>query len=153
MENDQNLIETDLIIDTSIYAHLKETAGWGKFLSIVGFIYSGLVAMGAIFAASMLSRLTGSYSANTHTNSITAVAVGIVYLGLAGVVFFMSMFLFRFAKNTQIAIKTNDQEALNDSFKNLKIYFRFAGIITVIAIILTVLMVVAVMMAAAFSRG
>ena len=153
MESDQNLIETDLIIDSSINAHLKETAVWGKFLSVIGFIYSGLVAIGAIFAASMFSKLAGSYGANANANSITGIAVGVVYLGLAGVVFFMSLFLFRFAKNTQIAIKTNDQQALNDSFKNLKIYFRFAGIITVVALILTVLMVMGVMMAAAFSRG
>jgi Family of unknown function (DUF5362) len=152
MENELNLIETDLIVDSTISAHLKETAVWGKFLGVIGFIYSGLVVVGAIFAASMFAKLTGN--ATGGSNGLMAGGmVGIVYLGLAGVVFFMSMYLFRFAKNTQVALKTNDQETLAASFKNLKVYFRFAGIITVVALIITVLGIMGLMLATAFSRG
>jgi hypothetical protein len=153
MENEQNLIETDLIIDSTINAHLKETAVWGKFLGIIGFIYSGLVALGAIFAATMFARLTGSSTSFGGSSVMAGGAVGIVYLVIAGVVFLMSMYLFRFAKNTQLAIKLNDQEALSTAFKNLKIYFRFAGIITVVALIFTVLGIMGIMLASAFSRG
>lgn len=152
MDNEQNLIETDLIIDSTISVHLKEAAAWGKFLGIIGFVYSGLIAVGAIFAATMLSNLSGKYS-NGAGGLLAGGSVGVIYLALAGVVFFMSMYLFRFAKNIQVALKNNDQEALTASFNNLKIYFRFAGIITVIALIFTVLGVIGVLVAAAFSRG
>ena len=56
VDKDQNLIETDLIIDSAISMHLRETAVWGKFLSIIGFVYCGLIALGAIFAASFFAE-------------------------------------------------------------------------------------------------
>lgn len=152
MDIDQNLIETDLIIDSTISMHLKETAVWGKFLAIIGFIYSGLIALGAIFAASMFAKLSGNYS-RSKDGLLAGVSVGIIYLTIAGVIFIMSMYLFRFAQKTQAALQANDQVNLTASFKNLKIYFRFAGIITVIALIVTILGVIGVMLAAAFSRG
>jgi len=152
MEKEQNLIEAELIIDSSIIVHLKETAAWGKFLGVIGFIYSGLIAAGAIVAASMLSNLTSSYSGGAG-GLLAGGSVGVIYLVLAGVVFFMSMYLFRFAKNIQAALKSNDQEALTDSFNHLKIYFRFAGVITVVALIFTVLGVIGILVAAAFGRG
>jgi Family of unknown function (DUF5362) len=152
MDNNQNLIETDLLIDSAISMHLKETAVWGKFLSVIGFIYSGLIAVGAIFAVSMFAKITGN-SVGRSSGLMAGVGVSIVYLTIAGVLFFMSLYLYRFAKHTQAAIKANDQETLTISFKNLKIYFRFAGIITVIALIFTVLGFIGIMVAASFGRG
>ncbi len=152
MENELNLIETDLIVDSTISTHLKETAVWGNFLAVIGFIYSGFILLAAIFAASMYARLTGNATGSTN-GLLVGGMVGIIYLVLAGIIFFMSMYLFRFAKNIQVALKTNDQETLVASFKNLKIYFRFAGIITVVALIITVLGIMGFMLAHAFSRG
>lgn len=152
MQNEQNLIEPELIIDSTINIHLKEAAAWGRFLGIIGFIYSGLTTAGAIFAATILSNLSSSYSGGAG-GLLAGGSVGVIYLALAGVVFFMSMYLFRFAKNIQVALKNNDQDALTASFNNLKIYFRFAGIITVIALIFTVLGAIGVLIAAAFTRG
>ncbi len=152
MEYEQNLIETELMVDSTINVHLKESAAWGKFLGIIGFVYSGLIAVGAIFAASMVANLSGNYSGGAG-GLLAGGSVGVIYLVFAGVVFFMSMYLYRFAKNTQAALKSNDQHTLSVAFNNLKIYFRFAGIITVIALVFTVLGVIGVLVAAAFSRG
>lgn len=151
MENKQNLIETDLIVDSAISAHLKETAVWGKFLGVIGFVYSGFAVLGAIFAASMFAKLTGNATGSSN-GLLRGGMVGIIYLGLAGIIFFMSMYLFRFAKNIQIALKINDQETLVTSFQSLKVYFRFAGIITVVALIITVLGIFGFMLATAFSQ-
>jgi len=152
MESQENLIETDLIIDSSINGHLKETAVWGKFLSIVGFLYSGLIVAGAIFAGSMFSKLAGA-SGTGNSGVVAGGTVAVMYSLIAGVVFFMSIYLFRFARKTLMALAANDQELLIESFRNLKIYFRFAGIITIIALIFSVLGIIGILMATAFSRG
>jgi Family of unknown function (DUF5362) len=151
MENDQDLIETDLIIDSGINLHLKETAAWGKFLAVAGFIYSGFIAIVAIYSASVLTKLSGNYGRSSN-RVLTEGAVAILYLAFAGIAFFMSVNLFRFAKKTQAALQANDQVHLEDAFKHLKIYFRFAGIITVIGLIFSVLGVIGIMMTAAFTR-
>ncbi len=151
MEYQENLIETDLIIDSSGNMHLKETAIWAKFLGIMGFVYSGLIALGAIFAGSMLAKFSGNNLSNSE-GILAGGSVAIIYLGMATVVFFMSLFLFRFARKIQFALQSNDQVTLNESFKNLKIYFRFAGVITVIALIFSVLGIVGILLATAFNR-
>ncbi len=144
-----NLIENDLVIDNVSRGHLAETATWGKFLGIVGFVYSLLVAVGAIFAGSILTKLSGGIESSGE-RMLAGGSVAIIYLVLAGVIFFMSLYLFRFSKNIQLALLTNDQPSLATSLKNLKIYFRFAGIITAIALIFTFLGVIGVMLASAF---
>jgi hypothetical protein len=40
--------------------------------------------------------------------------------------------MFRFASQMKTALYSNDQESLNTSFQNLKRYFRYLGIITII---------------------
>ncbi|MEO6230390.1 MAG: DUF5362 family protein [Ferruginibacter sp.] len=144
-----NLIENDLVIDNASRGHLSETATWGKFLGIVGFVYSLLVAVAAIFAGSILAKLSGGIESSGE-RMLAGGSVAIVYLVLAGVIFFMSLYLFRFSKNIQLALLTNDQPSLTNSLKNLKVYFRFAGIITAIALIFTFLGVIGLMLASAF---
>ncbi|MEO5892196.1 MAG: DUF5362 family protein [Ferruginibacter sp.] len=151
MENDQSLIDTELVVDSAITAHLKETAAWGKFLAVIGFIYSGLIAIGAIYAVSLLTSISGNYGGQSQ-RVWTGGSIAFLYFGFAAIIFYMSVYLYHFAKKTQMAIKGNDQATLEDAFRHLKIYFRFAGIITVITIVLSILGVIAMVLLTSFSR-
>ncbi|MEO7768191.1 MAG: DUF5362 family protein, partial [Ferruginibacter sp.] len=135
-----------------INSHLKETAAWGSFLAVVGFVYSVLIAVGAIFVGAMFSKLPETTYGSAGAGMLVGWSVAIIYMAIAGVVFFMSMFLFRFAKKTKSALKSNDQQNLSEAFKSLKIYFRFTGIITVIALIFTVLGFIGMLVATAFAK-
>ncbi|MEO6723614.1 MAG: DUF5362 family protein [Ferruginibacter sp.] len=148
----QNLLDTDLLIDPIAKTHLKDTAKWAKFLGIVGFIYGALIAIAAIFSGSLIAGMSGNYNRSSG-GLMAGGGVAIVYLVFASVVFFMSYYLFRFAQKTQVALQTNDQPVLNESFKNLKIYFRLAGIVTIIAIVFSILAVIGIIFAATFTRG
>jgi Family of unknown function (DUF5362) len=54
----------------------------------------------------------------------------------------MSLFLFRFASKMKAALYNTDQESLNASFMNLKVLYRFMGIITIIYLVFIVLALV-----------
>ncbi len=152
MEQQKNLLENELIIDSTITGHLKETIMWAKFLGIAGYIISGLIAVGAIVVTTFLTRQTGRYSGSSDMGIVTGGSVMVVYLLVAAVVFFMSRFLFQFAKKAQTALRTSDQENLASAFKNLKVYFRFAGIISILGVIFSILGAIGLMLAASFSR-
>ncbi|MEO6549973.1 MAG: DUF5362 family protein [Ferruginibacter sp.] len=152
MEKEQNLIETDLMVDNDIHLHLKETAAWGKFLAVTGFVYSCLIAIGALLVATMFSTFSPVYGGG-NAQLIAGGTIGVIYLAIAAVVFFMSLHLFRFARKTQSALQANDQGILSEAFRNLKIYFRFTGIVTLIALIFSVLGIIGIIAAAAFNRG
>src|ERR1700679_3416714 len=123
MENNIDILENDLKIDSAIQTYLSEAIAWTKFLSIIGFIISGLTI---VLCVSLM--FAGSMGAGVGA------AVTVFYLLLTAATFFLSNLLFRFTKTTKAAFQNNDQICLEFAFKNLSAYFRLAGIATIVAI-------------------
>ena len=123
-------------IDQSSRSHLWEAAKWARFLAIVGFVMCGLVAIAGIFVGSFFAT-SSPYEGEYGSRSIFAgmgVVLSIFYFGFAVLYFFPCLFLLRFANHMRNAINTDDQVTLNRSFQNLKIMFRYVGILTIIVI-------------------
>ena len=137
----QDLITKDFTIDETIKMHLKETGMWARFLAITGFIASGLIVLIALFSNTMLESMMGP-SSYSSVGSSQAFTIAVIYIILAVVVFFMSLFLFRFGKGMKLAINQTDQEELAKSFLNLKLYHRIAGIFTVIYLVIIVFAII-----------
>lgn len=134
----QNLF--DLHIDHQGNAHLRDAAKWAKFLSIVGFVFCGLIAVVSIFAGSVISTLFArSGDVSSAASGGIGVFVTVFYLLICLVYFFPCLYLFNFATKANVALRTNEVEALNNSFRNLKACFRFVGILTIIGLVFVVL--------------
>ncbi len=129
MESNQNLLNSELQIDTIAHAHLAETAKWGFFLSIVGFILSVIIALVGLFAGTFFSRATSSFGDGALMG---AGFLTFIYLLIGALYFFMSLFLYRFATKMKAALYSNDQDSLNNSFSNLKGLYKLMGIITIV---------------------
>ena len=149
MSHEQNLLDNCLMLDSVAAGHLKESAGWGKFLAIIGFIFSSIIAVIGMFTGFSISRLGSSYSGR-RLHIAEAGNVLLLYPAGAGFLFFMSLYLFRFAQK-KAALSSDNQESTTEACKNLKIYFRFAGITSIIAIVIAILSVIGFVMAATFS--
>lgn len=130
MESNQDLINSPLQIDTIAHAHLAETAKWANFLSIVGFVLSSIIAIIALFAGTLLGSMSRGFGSSS--SMIGAGFITVVYLLIAALYFFMSLFLYRFASKMKTALYSNDQEYLNSSFMNLKSLYKLMGILTII---------------------
>jgi uncharacterized membrane protein len=129
-------LEPELQIDAIGQAHLAETAKWGMFLSILGFIGSAVIVIVALIVAGKLGGYRGSYgeAANFGVGTIM-----VVYLVIAIIYFFMSFFLYRFSSKMKTALQSTDQESLNYAFLNLKNLYKMMGIITIVYLALMVL--------------
>jgi hypothetical protein len=130
-----NLFE--LQIDHNGTSYVRDAARWAKFLAVVGFIFCGLMVLVAILFASVLSSVF-----NTMGSAGPAFSGGLVstvYILMALLFFFPCLYLYNFASKAQAALNRNDQEQLNVSFRNLRAYFRFLGILTIIYLSLLVL--------------
>ena len=137
-------------IDQSSRAHLSEAAKWAKFLAIVGFVMCGLIVVMAIFFGSFLATMSSSFNDESRSSAALTGGMGafvaIFYIGIAILFFFPYLFLFRFATRMKAALNTNDQLTLNTSFQNLKIMFRYVGILTIVMLsfyALAILMLIA----------
>jgi Family of unknown function (DUF5362) len=142
MEQNQDSSLFGLSMDATAKAHIAETARWARFLAIVGMIMCGLMAIGGILAMAAFNSTVNEYQGYRYRNSDMAglgASVMIMYLVVAVIYFFPCMFTLRFANHTQAALRANDQNSLNEGLKNLKVTFRYMGILTIIGLAFFVL--------------
>lgn len=149
-QQNQNLF--DLHVDHIVSSQLSEAAKWGRFIGIVGMIFSALFVLFGLFAGtligSMMPMMGGGDAAGM--GMIGAGFFTFMFLIIALVYFFPALFLFRFGSQAQAAIKSNDQPKLQSSIKNLKACFRFMGILMIIGLAFYVLAFLGSLAGAAF---
>lgn len=140
MEETQTPSLFTLSIDPVTKAQLSETARWAKFLAIVGMVGLGLgVVFGLVYSiwiSTMMGTMQERYGVQSPGAYAGGLAVGsaLIFIVMAVVAFFPMLYMLRFANQMKVALYGNDQESLNTSFQNLKRYFRYVGIITIIGI-------------------
>lgn len=112
-------------------SHLNQTRKWANFLAIFGFITSGLLAIVALSIGSIMATLP-SYNNSLGLESIGTGMITVIYLALAGVCFLIYLYLYRFSNKLKGAINSGDAVQLEESFKNLKLYYKANGIILIV---------------------
>lgn len=130
MENNQALDDNfglGLNITADIREFLDETAKWAHFLSILGFIMVGLIIIIAIFASTFLGVVMNEMQ--VESSGVSTLLITFIYLTIAVINIFPILFLYRFAKNTKEALRSDNQPALSEAFKNLKSHYKFIGIV------------------------
>ena len=153
-QNQQSIF--GLSIDEINRAHLTEASKWGRFLAIIGFVICGLIVLGGLVAAftlssmeNQLSDLPPQYRSSSSFTSALGVGAAIGYILVAIIYFFPCLFLLRFSNSMKTALAGNDQVQLTESFKNLKVMFRYVGIITIIVLSIYILLLIFGVFAAA----
>lgn len=129
-----------LNIDDPIRNHLFETARWGRFLAIIGFIVCGLLVVLGIYFVTSVNTSPGGYRGRYDMYDQGSAFEGlgtmmaVVYVLMALLYFFPCLFLLRFSGKMKAALAANDQAQLTSSFQNLKVLFRYIGILTIIVL-------------------
>ena len=140
MENMQTPIDeptqlSPLEFGDEAQTYLRETKQWAKFLAILGFIFVGLIVLGA-FAMTAVFPSGGGYG------DFPSALIGIIYFLLAVLYFFPVLYLYKFSSHMDKALAGKSPVDLNAAFKNLKSHYRFLGILTIIIIAFYVLAIV-----------
>ena len=150
MEQDQNISLFGLGIDNISKSHLSEAAKWARFLAICGFVLLGLMVVYGIVMSFVIADMAGAmsqydstYSANSLKN-IMGIGMIIFYIICAVIAFFPYYFLLRFANKMKAALVSNDQDALNGSFQNLKILYRYMGILMIISLVFMIFAILSI---------
>ena len=149
-----------LSIDQIGKTHLWDAARWARFLAVCGFVLLGLmiiygIAMSVMFA-NMMSAADNWPPGYERSGMGSAMGLGmgvgmaVFYVICAALAFFPYLFLFRFATKMRNALLSTDQSILNESFKNLKILYRYMGILTIIGLVFMVFGILSLFATAAF---
>lgn len=146
MDQHQTTSLFTLSIDPTSKSHLTEAAKWARFLAIVGMVSLALMIVFALFFSTMMATSENPFEEPVEGGSglMSGVGVGmaLLYIVIAVIWFFPLLYLLRFSNTMKAAINSNDQNALNVSFQNLKSCFRYVGIITIILLIIYALIFV-----------
>lgn len=129
---------SELIVTSEMRGFLKETAKWGKFLAITGFVMMGLGILGMLIGGgAILAESAGGMGLGGFGGGIM-----LMYLLIFVLYIFPLLYLYRFSVNTQKALMSDDQMFLRDAFENLKSLFKFSGIFMAIILGVYLLMIV-----------
>ena len=132
LPGNSDLLNNDLQVSGITQTYLSESARWGKFLSVVGFIFCGVIFITSFFIPSIYSKMSRLNDISSDVMSQAAGTLSIVYIVLAFVLFVPCLFLYRFSIRMKAALTSVSQPDFEASFKNLKSLFKFYGIVTII---------------------
>jgi hypothetical protein len=135
MENNTTNANT-IAINEEIKSYLLESAKWCKFLAILGYIGMGILTLVGLLMMVGLPFMSSSYE------SVPLFGLGLLYVLLAVVYYFPTLYLYRFAFRIKQGFYSNDESVLTDGFLNLKKSLRFVGIMIIILLSLYALILV-----------
>jgi hypothetical protein len=149
MEQQTNLF--DLRIDAEAEKFLRETARWGRLLSIVGFVFCAILIIFAVFISSNFGAMTVPFLNIAQSGDFGPVLISAIWILSALFLFLPCLYLFNFSAKMKKALTLQDQSALNISLKNLKSCFRFYGVLTLCMVGLYALLFIIGLLFAALS--
>jgi hypothetical protein len=119
-----------LTLTSSAKIFLRETAKWAKFLSILGFIFIGLMIVGSFFIASIYNNLPQAQTMPFNFGGIMTV----LYIVFALLYIFPIYYLYQFSVKMKKALISKDDEVLANAFEMLKSHYKFIGVFTIITL-------------------
>ena len=120
-------------MNLSVYALSNfRTAGlWAKFLAIMGFIGVGFMLIAGFV---MIIGMSAMSIYDSNPMGFGFAGLGFIYLIIAVLMFFPAYFMLRYAIKISDAFRTRNVLSLDESSKQLKNYFVFTGVMTIIVL-------------------
>ena len=122
-------MNTELSMTNEAKSFLLTTCKWTKFLSIVGFVFLVLLALVAL----AIGFIGFDFGEVREFNGMKYIMM-FMYLALALIYFFPTLYLYRFSVLTKQGIENTSSDLLTSGFENLKSCFKFFGVFTAIVI-------------------
>ena len=133
MENvETSLLDVSLTIDVQSDQYLRETAKWNKFLAILSFIFTGIIILLGVFLSAGMSFLPMQMPFESLATLRIVILIYVLVVGALTII--PNIYRYRFAAQMVQALDSHDQASLTTSFGNLKSFYRFYGILTIIGI-------------------
>ncbi|MDL2315207.1 DUF5362 family protein [Bacteroidales bacterium OttesenSCG-928-C19] len=129
---EQEITQTELPelrITEEAKQYLKTTSSWTMFFAVLFFIGIGIMVFAAIILLAC-GGMISSYYPIPFTGFFAL--MGVVYLVLGGVLVFPALYLYRFSGKISKALTFNNTEVLTQALGNMKLYWKFLGILTII---------------------
>lgn len=133
LQNNQAEADNTLQLSDQTINHLDETRKWTTFLSILGFVFLGLLIIFGLFFGRIFSRF-----GNMQMIPFAGL-IGIIYIIMAIIYFFPIYYLYMFSSYAKKACETRNPTDMEKAMQNLKSHFKFIGILIIVVLSLYLL--------------
>ncbi len=147
-ENKVEQEEKTLKITHEITSHLNGAGKWGKFLAIMGFVFMALMLVMGIIMSIALSFIP---SQQAGIFPFPPVLIGFIYLIIGAIYFLPILYLYRFSTGIKQALLLKNQNQLAKAFFNLKLLYRFIGILMIVFLALYPIIIILMISIGIFS--
>jgi TonB family protein len=139
-------VPADLPLTAAAQQFLYQTGPWVRFMSIMIFIWSGIMALLglAMILISIRTRIPWGHS-QFPMLSVGNSAIGLFYILFAILYVAPGVFLSRHADAIGVLRVRRSARALEDALRNQKSFWRYVGILTIIHIVLGAILIVFVL--------
>ncbi len=138
MDQNQNTSLFSMNLDAQNSYTLRSMATWGKVLGVVGLILGILFVIFGVIAQQAIRRssLGYSYSERSGISGGTLANMGLaVYLIMGLVLVISSIFALNAGNKLSLALRANNQAALNAGFAGARNFFAFWAVILIICLL------------------
>ena len=136
--------EPGLILTLEAQSYLRESGKWANFLGIIGFVLCGFIVLAALFVGTIMS-MVARFSPDPMATGVMAGmggALSVIYLLIALVYFFFSLYLFQFGSRIKRGLMFTDSGHITIALGKLKSFFKLWGILTIVVLCLYALIIV-----------
>lgn len=119
----------ELELSRSSQKYLNETRKWASFFAIMLFIGAGFAILSGV-----IMLIVGSAMGYSPYDGMGGGVFGIVMIALSLLYFFPAYYLYQFAAKMKIALQYQNNDQLEESFKNLKSHYKILGILVIVGI-------------------
>jgi hypothetical protein len=134
-----------VVLTENARIYLDQTRPWARFIAILIFISVGMMVLASlalIFMGIVGGSAPAFMGAPSGMNPIMLVFPGLLYLAISALYIAPGIFLSRFATGIK-DLQDNPQDfALEDLLKHQKSFWRYIGILSLIAVVLMVVIIV-----------
>lgn len=144
-----NQTAPQLQITPESVAYLATTAKWTKFLSILGFVFSGFLLTAGLVLSVFFGSVSSQLESTTKLPFFNTSFIGVIYLVIALIYIWPVIYLNNFSNYATRAVQTGNTEKLTSAMLSLKRLFKYMGILMIIMLVIYLIAMVAVVVAGA----
>ncbi|MCL2231738.1 MAG: hypothetical protein FWB99_01510 [Treponema sp.] len=129
--------------------YLKGASPWLRFVGILGFISAGMMVLWGLVSLILFPLMRDAWGDFTVAlGLVMGGAMAAVFIGMGALIFFPSLFTYRFGGKIRNYLRTGAEQELEQAFKNNKSLWKFVGILCIIYLAFLPLMIVGSIIAA-----
>ena len=145
----ENPIENNMELGPGELKNLNSTRKWTMFLSVLGFIFLGLLIVVGVATSTFLT----AFKSKEVNLGVPESLMIVLFIIIAAIYFLPVLFLFHFSRNTRDAIHNHDKLKLEKAFRNLRTYFTYIGVLVIIVLTIYLLALVVAGSSMSFLKG